>query len=537
MQVSIESIRYSTLSALKIALVVLLASGAVDAKAQQVGERYDVLAHGAVADSGLLSTAAIQGAIDACFSAGGGVVYFPPGQYKSGTLILKDNVTLYLEQGATLHASRNIDDYRMPLENATRPVFLYANGAQNITLAGGGTIHGGAKRRYEDLRKTDAFIKDITENAREAGVEMKMYYVVKPDVALVIFTDCERVTVQDITLEESSFWTLHIMKSKRVRIHDIKVFSSLEQGVNADGIDINSCSDVEIYDCVISTGDDAIALKTWFDEPCENVSVKRCILTSSSTALKLGTESHGDFRNIRFDSCTILNTNRGLSIVVRDGGSVEDVRFSNITIDCSRRHFNWWGNGDPIWIYLTKKNEHSPVGSIKNVSFLNIQARARGTSSIESTVGDGIEFVVFKNVSLTMLEENYLDKRADHALAIDHVRNLTIQGLTVNWQDEAPEPQWGSALVLSDVEEVQVGNFTGRQGRLHSEDPVISLHNAQSVQLRNCQGEPGAHTLVYVSGARSQSIELNGMNGNKHAKSTLEVDASVIQSETIVLRP
>jgi len=447
----------------------------------QSADKYDAMAYGAVVNDTVLSTEAIQSAIDGAYAAGGGMVYFPPGQYHAGTIVLKDNVTIFLEEGATLHASRDINDYRMPLENATRPVFLYANGAKNIALKGGGTIHGGAQRVYEDLRKTDAFIEDITENARQAGVEMKMYYVLKPDVALVIFTDCEGVTVSDITLEESSFWTLHILKSSQVRIERVKVFSSLEKGVNADGIDINSCNDVLISDCIVSTGDDAIALKSWFEVPCENIRVTGCVLTSSSTALKIGTESHGDFRNIRFDSCTVLNSNRGLSIVVRDGASVKDVTFSNINIQCSRRHFNWWGNGDPIWVYLTKKNEASEAGSIDGVLFEHIKAKARGTSKIESTAGMQIENIYMKDIQISMLEENYLDKRADHALYIEQVKHLTIEGFKVNWDDAHAESGWKSALVLSDVHGGQVGRFVGRQGRMDSDVPIIALNNSQDI--------------------------------------------------------
>ncbi len=499
----------------------------------QSADKYDVMAYGAVVHDSVLSTEAIQSAIDGAYAAGGGTVYFPPGQYHAGTIVLKDNVTLFLEEGATLHASRDINDYRMPLENATRPVFLYANGAKNIALKGGGTIHGGAQRVYEDLRKTDAFIEDITEKARQAGVEMKMYYVVKPDVALVIFTDCEGVTVSDITLEESSFWTLHIIKSSRVRIRRVKVFSSLEKGVNADGIDINSCNDVLISDCVVSTGDDAIVLKSWFEVPCENIRVTNCVLTSSSTALKIGTESHGDFRSIRFDSCTVLNSNRGLSIVVRDGASVKDVTFSNITLQCSRRHFNWWGNGDPIWIYLTKKSESSKVGSIDGVVFQNITAKGRGTSRIESTEGMQIENIFMKDIQIEMLEENYVDKRADHALYIEQVRNLTIERFKVYWDDAHAEPGWKSALVLSEVHNGQVGRFIGRQGRLGSEDPIIMLNNTQDIVLRECQSEEGGSTLVSVKGAESQGIVLEGCDSEHKAAQLFDVDASVTQAQSI----
>ena len=102
---------------------------------------YNVLSFGATHDTTIVSTKPIQAAIDSCYRQGGGTVFFPAGNYISGTIILKDNVVLHLEAEATLYASRNIDDYRAPLQDATRPVFIYANGAKNIGVKGQGEIN------------------------------------------------------------------------------------------------------------------------------------------------------------------------------------------------------------------------------------------------------------------------------------------------------------------------------------------------------------------------------------------------------------
>ena len=96
---------------------------------------FNIRDFGAVPDGKTLSTAAVQRAIDTCGQAGGGTVYVPPGTFLTGTLLLRSNVTLYLEAGATLLGSARIEDY------APQHV-LYAKGAQNIGLAGPGTIDG-----------------------------------------------------------------------------------------------------------------------------------------------------------------------------------------------------------------------------------------------------------------------------------------------------------------------------------------------------------------------------------------------------------
>ena len=94
----------------------------------------DVMRHGAKADGTTNDAPAIQKAIDSC-AASGGMVFFPAGNYLSGTIVLKSNVTLRLSEGATLWASKRPEDFK-PLH------LIYAKDAENITLEGDGTING-----------------------------------------------------------------------------------------------------------------------------------------------------------------------------------------------------------------------------------------------------------------------------------------------------------------------------------------------------------------------------------------------------------
>ena len=73
--------------------------------------QYDVRKFGAVADGETNTTSQLQAAIDACGLAGGGTVVFPAGQYVTGTLWLRSNVTLHLEAGAVLLGSQRFDDF------------------------------------------------------------------------------------------------------------------------------------------------------------------------------------------------------------------------------------------------------------------------------------------------------------------------------------------------------------------------------------------------------------------------------------------
>lgn len=410
---------------------------------------------GATGKKDQLATAMIQQTIDRAAGQGGGTVYFPAGDYTTATIQLKPNVRLFLEAGATVFASNNPNDYNFTRGNfgieTNVPVLLYALNADNIAIEGRGTIDGQARHRWSDLEEVDGFIKEETENARRSGIEMKRAYALDPKVCLIYLMNCNDVLVRDVKLLHSPNWTLHIAHSQRVNVDGIYLFSSLDRGVNADGIDIDGCKDVRIANCTVITGDDAICMKTTNQngkvESCENVTITNCTLVSTSTALKLGTESHGDFRNIVMTNCTIRNTNRGIGIFVRDGAVVDNVIFSNLVIECNRKHFNWWGDGDPIRFVLLKRKPESKLGQIKNVLVQNVIARGQGTSLIQGHSDRDIENLTIDNLQLVMENESLADKRATHGLRIDRVKGARVSNAVIRF--EGKEAKWQHALALT----------------------------------------------------------------------------------------
>lgn len=521
-------------------LVSVLALNAAILSAQEVAsnDTFNILNFGAVADGVTINTEPIQAALDACYRGGGGTVFIPAGNFLTGTVVLKANTHLYIDAEAQLMASRNIEDYRTPLEDALKPVLIYANGATNIKISGPGTIYGNVRHAYEPLRSVDPFIAEFTENARSAGVEMSRYYIEPPIVGLILLSNCTTVAIQNVSLIDSPFWTLHLVRCSRASLTNLRIETSLEKGVNADGIDINSSTNVQVKGCTISTGDDAIAIKTRYsDSPSEDITVSECVLSSSSTALKLGTESFGDFRRIVFENCKVINSNRGLSIVVRDGGTVDGVVFRNIEVECLRRHFNWWGNADPIWIYLTKYYPESALGYIKNVRFENITATGMGTSRLESTEGQHIQNISFENVHLHLSRENEPDERVTHAVEAKFVRNLSLSNCSITWSDEQSSPRWQSALATYEVDSLAINAFTARQGLLNSTLPAIDFNETRNATVVNSLAVRGCQTFVNVRGSSSRNITLRA-NASGEARTTmLKVASDVIEPSTITLEP
>ena len=462
---------------------------------------FNIMEYGAKNDTNIVSTKQIQAAVDDCAKQGGGQIYFPPGNYTSGSIVLKKNVGIYLEAGATLFASRDTLDYSVSQDNSgdVIPVLIYAKGVNNISITGKGVINGRAQHIKGLPVKVDNFICNITENAQKSGVDMKRWFHVKPFVCLVYLENCNFVTVRDITLRESQFWTLHARWSDHLFIDNVFIYSSLDRGINADGLDIDGCRNVVISNSIIETGDDAIVLKTTLmkgeSRSCENVTVTNCILSSSSAALKLGTESHADFRYITFTNCVIRNSNRGLSIIIRDGASAENIQFSNIQIECNRRHYNWWGNGDPFWLVVLKRNADSKVGTIRNVSFSNITALARGTSKIEGFQNAPLENIHFDNVKIKMMSEDYTDKRCHDAFQAHDVRNLNLNNFTINWDKSQTEPKWRDTFSFYNIDRLNLQQVNGEVS-LNQNSCFIRLDKVNNATLQNIRSDAPKTNII-----------------------------------------
>lgn len=511
-----------TMRILNLIIFVFLSHSAF---AQTTPSVFNIWDYGATGKKEQKVTKEIQKALDDCYANGGGQVYFPPGDYLAGTLVIKSNTSLYLEAGATLRASRDEADYQTDFivykkndsgkegDGAT-PVFLYAKNAENISILGSGTIDGQATRTYEDLKKVDGFIADITENARKSGIEMKMYYKVKPYTCLVFLESCKNVRLRDVTLTESTDWTLHFKWCERVYLDNMYIYSSLEAGVNADGIDVDGSKDVVIQICVITTGDDAIVLKSTQTNgeyySCENVTVTNCVLRSTSTALKLGTESFGDFRYITFNNCVIRASNRGLSIVVRDGATVEKVLFSNIVMETDRKHFNWWGNADPIWLVVKKRQADSKVGIIKDVVFENVIAKGQGTSKLEgfaqsnTNPARNLENITLRNVQFQMEAEDFPDKRATHAFAAHHVQGLRLEDIRISWDTQKTELTWASGMYLKNIADLYMDNCQLMPG--NPQKAALHFQNVQNAYLDKILPLGKLENFIYLEGEKSQKL-------------------------------
>lgn len=308
----------------------------------------DITNYGAKSGKENLNTTALQAAIDACPQ--GGTVYIPAGTYYSGALHLKSNMTLYLEEGAILQGTDNLDDYpllpnRFEGWEITTPSALLnagsidrANGyqLQNLSIRGKGKIRGGG----ESL--TNAMIARAGE--RNMG-------------RLICFMNGENITIDGLTIEESPCWTIHYIYCRNVVCKDLTINSHV---IRTDGIDPDSSSDCYIYNCTFSNGDDCIAIKSGknpegnqINIPTQNVRIVDCNFEKGH-GISIGSEMSGGVKDVLIMDCRAGDLLNGLQIKATHerGGYVEGVRVIDSSIQkikmFTRLNYNNDGESAPI---------------------------------------------------------------------------------------------------------------------------------------------------------------------------------------------
>ena len=458
------------------------------------------------------ATRALQRAIDACHAKGGGTAYVPPGEYTTGTLELKNNVTLYLEAGATLFLSQ--DEAEFPVMRA----LIHAEDARGIAIRGRGRIDGLARYEWGLPESHDVEIEREQELARQAGIDMRRWLRRGLQALTIVLVRCQDVLVEDVTIENSTLWAMRLWGCDGVVVRGVTITSDLEKGANSDGIDIDGSRNVRISDSRITTGDDAIVLKSgtidWSPSgpsfPVENVTVTNCVLSTSSTAFMIGTESFSDFRHIVFSDSVVRRSNKGFGINIQDGAMVSDVRISNVTMDLYRRHWNWWGDAEVLYFVLKKRTPQSTLGAIRDVVVQGVTARAQGTSRILGHTERRLENLRLEDVQIVMETEEAPDKRASSALRVEGVERLTLRDVVVRWSSTGVEPGWTSAVEVARSSEVTLDGLVTRQAHPGAATPAVVLQDVDGATVRDCRALPGTGLFLSVRGAASRAVRLFG---------------------------
>jgi polygalacturonase len=335
---------------------------------------FNVRTHGAVGDGQTLDSSAIQSAIDSCAVQGGGTIYLPAGQYLTGSLFLRSNITFHLDAGAVLLGSENPEDYPVidsrweGVHQEVHAPLIGGDHLHNIAVTGRGTIDG----------RGAVWWKAKEENT-----------LVHPRPRLISFSDCSNVLIEGITAINSPSWTINPIHCQNVTIHAVTIINPADSP-NTDGIDPDSCRLVRISDCYISVGDDCITLKSGTEHdrpdrsaPCRDITITNCTLERGHGGVVIGSEMSGGVKNVVISNCVFIGTDRGIRIKTRRGrgGTVEDIRVSNLIMDgvlCPFTMNLYYHIGERGNINVSDKNPRSVnegTPRLRHIHFSHITAR------------------------------------------------------------------------------------------------------------------------------------------------------------------
>jgi len=460
---------------------------------------YNIVDFGAVADGITLNTQAIQTAIDAASKNEGGKVLIPKGRFLSGSIKMKSNVDLFIEDGAVFLGSTNPYDYTA-MDSEGRPkspknddnsqlALILANKAHNISLSGKGLIDG--QGRSLSLNIDSLHHAGINVDPNYDHANMRPSETVRPK--LFRFSQCEDVAITDLNIKNSSAWGLSFELCSNLTIDNIQLTNRAYW--NNDGIDITDSKNVRITNNDINSADDGICLKSYYPGYFnDDIYIANNTIRSSASAIKFGTASIGGFKNVTIENIKIYDTFRSaIAIESVDGGFIENIDIRNITAT---------NTGNAIFIRLGHRSGETP-GTIKNVHIKDMKVQIpfgrpdidydmRGPavpffhnpfpSSITGLSGHNVENVVLENIEVSHPgraskgmayvplgrldqvpenKENYPEfdmfrELPAWAFYVRHAKELTFQNIDLKLENEDFRP----AFVFDDVSDIIMKKVT-----------------------------------------------------------------------------
>ena len=421
----------------------------------------DVRRFGAKGDGVQDDTHFIQAAIMACPE--NGRVLIPGGCYRITSLFLKSHLRLELAEGAELKAFTEKekfpifpgmiesydeeDEYNLGSWEGN-PLPMYSGiicgvNAEDVVIYGRGTINGNATK--ETWWKNVKAIKDV--------FRPRLFFI----------NHCKNVTLQGVTFCNSPSWTLHPYFSDDLRFLDLTV-KNPSDSPNTDGLDPESCKNVEILGVRFSLGDDCIAVKSGkiymgkkYKKPSENIHIRQCLMEDGHGAVTLGSEMAGGVVNLTVEDCIFHQTDRGLRIKTRRGRGkdaiLSNITFRNLTLDHVMTplvvNSFYFCDPDGKTPYVQSRDPY-PVDertpSIKKMVFENMDCT---NCHVAAAFFDGlpeqkIEEIVMRNIVISYAENPKCDvpamsegvaKSSKRGIFARNVKKLTLDNVKVEGQD------------------------------------------------------------------------------------------------------
>jgi len=495
--------------------------------------------HGARGDGLTLNTDAIAAAIAACGKAGGGRVVVPRGVFLTGPVELKSRIDLHLERGALLLFSPRFEHYPLTRTSyeglasvkATSPI--WARGAEDIAITGEGVIDGSGqawrpvKKGKMTAGQWQALVASggVVDKAgttwwpsREAlsgaetvkaldsrpGAPLQDYAAAREFLRPVMISliECRRVLLDGPTFQNSPAWNIHPLLSEDIVIRNLTVLNPW-YSQNGDGLDLDSCRRVVVFNCRFDVGDYAICIKSGKDEygrkrgrPTENVVIVDNIVYHGHGGFTVGSEMSGGVRNVLVERCTFLGTDVGLRFKTTRGrgGVVEkiwirDVQMKDIPTDAIG--FNMYYGGEaPTDVVETGEVAPRPA----------------------MPVGEGTP--QFRDIVLTRI----LCRGAERAVVLEGLPEMPIRGIVLD--DVRISSKKGLAAVDADAITL------GRVDIAPQSGPALAVRHSTNITIEGGAAAPGTDVYLRVDGAATGNIRLSGVD-LRNAKTAVETGVTV----------
>lgn len=403
--------------------------------------RINVKKLGAKGDSISNDKKAFDKAMAACKKNGGGTIIVPPGVYTlNGPIHFVSNVNLLIQKNAKIRFSDNPNDYLPMVKTSWEGTMIYnyspliyAYDCTNISISGEGTIDGEGGKTWHSFKEKEKAGKALTRemNHNSTPIAERKFgdgYFLRPQ--LIQFFNCKNILVENIRIEDSPFWCLHLLKSESITVRNL-TYHSLNK--NNDGIDPEYCKNVLIENINFDNGDDNIAVKAGRDTegrlnketPSENIVIRNCNFKGLHGVV-LGSEMSAGIQNIFIENCkTIGYLKRGLYFKTNAdrGGFIKNIYARNIQLDEVE---------DAIYITSNYMGEGKGFQTdISDSYFTNISCNKANETGI---VIQGFSDKKVKNLTFSNIEI----KSAKNAISSENTENIIMDDIVIGTKASTP---------------------------------------------------------------------------------------------------
>jgi polygalacturonase len=420
---------------------------------------------------------------------GGGTLYFPAGTFLTGPVIMKSNITLWLEAGSIIKFSDDFNDYLPMVPSRWEDVRVknfasqvYAYQCENISIRGRGHFEGQGKKWWDYMRsassgqQSQGKWQEIFKKENEELLAKNTYLRARNNFLrppMITTYECKNVLIEGVSFSNPPFWTIMPAFTDNLTITGITI-ENPSDSPNTDGIDPSSCRNVHISNCHITVGDDCIVIKSGRDDdgreaarPTENITITNCTMLKGHGGVVIGSEMSGGVKRVAITNCVFEGTDRGIRLKTMRGrgGVIEDLLVSNIVMN------NMINEG--ILITLRYQNTVPEPVSERTPACNNVRISGiiqRGGTRPVAIYG--------------------LDERDVSQVSISNMESITRKGILIengngiSFHDMKMDIQEGSALEAKDSKKISWDKISVTTPQ--PENPLLKLTNCSDVTVTNC---------------------------------------------------